>query len=116
VTKELRLIRFTAVCALVFALSTFVSATTMTVFICSIIRPIWTTLATIAPLFVGGMFMYGASKYIYSAEDPGGRKQGKEMCIHALIGAIMLVLVRVIVGASMLNLTAKIAQCGITIT
>ena len=39
------------------------------------------------------VFLYGGAKYAYSADDPGGRKQGKSIAVNALIGFI-------IVGAS----------------
>jgi len=40
------------------------------------------------------VFIYGGAKYAYSADDPGGRKQGKNIAINAMIGFI-------IVGASL---------------
>jgi hypothetical protein len=37
------------------------------------------------------MFVYGGAKYVYSADDPGGRKQGMSICIAAIIGGIIIV-------------------------
>jgi hypothetical protein len=36
------------------------------------------------------MFVYGGAKYAYSADDPGGRKQGKNIAVNALIGFIIV--------------------------
>jgi hypothetical protein len=36
------------------------------------------------------MFTYGGAKYVFSADDPGGRKQGKNICIHTIVGVIIL--------------------------
>jgi hypothetical protein len=38
------------------------------------------------------MFLYGATKYAMSADNPGGRKQGKDIIIHAIIGGIIFAL------------------------
>jgi hypothetical protein len=34
--------------------------------------------------------MYGGAKYVYSADDPGGRKEAKKICINALVGLIIV--------------------------
>ena len=38
------------------------------------------------------MFLYGGVKYVISADDPGGRKQGKMICIHAMVGGLLFML------------------------
>jgi len=61
---------------------------------CSIIKALYDAIfLSIGPTLVGIMFLYGAGKYVYSADDPGGRKQGKEMCIHAIIGGVIITMV-----------------------
>ncbi|MBU0761756.1 MAG: pilin, partial [Candidatus Altiarchaeota archaeon] len=59
---------------------------------CTILDAIFTALTAIGGTIVVTMFLYGGAKYAYSAEDPGARKQGKNMCIHAIIGGILIVL------------------------
>jgi hypothetical protein len=56
---------------------------------CSIITQVFQTFNAVMPALVMIMFSYGAVKYIYSADDAGGRKQGKTIIIHALIGGII---------------------------
>jgi hypothetical protein len=43
------------------------------------------------------VFAYGGAKYAYSADDPGGRKQGKNIAINAMIGLIIVVIAKTIV-------------------
>ncbi len=45
------------------------------------------------------MFLYGAAKFIYSADDPGGRKQGKDVCIAALIAMIIINIAPTVIGS-----------------
>jgi RsiW-degrading membrane proteinase PrsW (M82 family) len=76
-------------------LSTSVSAagaSIITNIICSVVSEIQSLLTAVGPSIVLIMFVYGGVKYIFSADDPGGRKQGKMICIHALIGGIILAL------------------------
>jgi hypothetical protein len=58
--------------------------------VCSVIFPVWDTLKAAGQALVLLMFVYGGTKYAYSADDPGGRKQGKNICIHAIIGGILI--------------------------
>jgi hypothetical protein len=50
------------------------------------------------------VFVYGGAKYAYSADDPGGRKQGKNIAINALIGFVIVgassALVKAIAGSN----------------
>ncbi len=57
---------------------------------CEIIAAIFKALASVGPALVATYFVYGGIKYVYSADDPGGRKQGKTIMIHALIGAVLM--------------------------
>jgi len=36
------------------------------------------------------MFIYGGAKYAYGADDPGARKQGKNVAVNAMIGLIIV--------------------------
>ncbi len=36
------------------------------------------------------MFIYGGAKYAYGADDPGARKQGKNIAVNAMIGLIIV--------------------------
>jgi hypothetical protein len=60
--------------------------------VCSVITQVLDTLNAIGPALVLLMFLYGGVKYVYSADDPGGRKQGKDICVHAVIGGIIILL------------------------
>ena len=67
------------------------SNSSLTATVCSVMLAIQDTLMTIAPTLVLLMFVYGGVKYVFSADDPGGRKQGKMTCIHAVIGGIIVI-------------------------
>ncbi len=64
--------------------------------VCKVINPIKGTVETIAPTIVIIAFVYGGIRYAFSADDPSGRTQGRNICIHALIAAILLALVNAI--------------------
>lgn len=36
------------------------------------------------------VFIYGGAKYAHSADDPGGRKQGKSIAMNAVLGFIIV--------------------------
>ena len=65
--------------------------------VCPILVAILATLTVIAPTFVALMFIYGGVKYVYGSEDPGARKSGKMICIHAIIGGIIVAIADAIV-------------------
>ena len=67
-----------------------VQAQTLSDKVCDILNAIKTVLETIGGMIVIIMFVYGGLQYIFSADDPGGRKSGKNTCIHAIIGGIIL--------------------------
>jgi hypothetical protein len=73
---------------------------------CTIANAIGNALLVIGPSIVLLMFIYGAAKYAYSAEDPGGRKQGRDICIHAIIGGIIIGLWAVVIGTVSAAVTA----------
>jgi hypothetical protein len=60
--------------------------------VCSILIQIYNALRAIGPAMVLLMFLYGGVKYVYSADDPGGRKQGRDICVHSLIGGIIILI------------------------
>ncbi len=65
--------------------------------LCDILKAIGYALGTVGPMLVALMFLYGGVKYVSSADDPGGRKQGKTICIHAVIGGIIIALAHTLV-------------------
>jgi multisubunit Na+/H+ antiporter MnhB subunit len=44
------------------------------------------------------MFLYGGAKYAYTADDPGGRKQGMAICVAAVIAYIIIISADNIIG------------------
>jgi len=36
------------------------------------------------------MFVYGGAKYVYSADDPGARKQAMGICVAAIVAGIII--------------------------
>ena len=63
--------------------------------ICTLVPDLLTLARVIAILF----FIYGGAKYAFSADDPGGRKQGKQIAIHALIGFLIVAMSHSLVAA-----------------
>jgi hypothetical protein len=57
---------------------------------CSILSGVFAAITAIAGTMMVIMFVYGGVKYVYSADDPGGRNGGKNICIQALIGGIIV--------------------------
>jgi len=45
------------------------------------------------------MFIYGGAKYAYGADDPGARKQGKNIAVNAMIGLIIVAVAYALVNA-----------------
>jgi hypothetical protein len=48
------------------------------------------------------MFLYGGAKYIYTADDPGGRKQAMGICVAAIVAFLIIQ-------------SATLIICGITV-
>jgi len=46
------------------------------------------------------MYLYAGSKYAFSADDPGGRKQAKAIALNALIGLIIVASAKSLVEAA----------------
>ena len=53
----------------------------------------------LAVLIAALMFAYGGAKYAFSADDPGGRKQGKNIMIQTIIALLIIVMSRGIIVA-----------------
>ncbi len=82
-----------ALAAAVVILSSQAEATVdFTPLLCTILTEIKTAVLTVGSTLVLIMFAYGAVKYAFAADDPGGRKAGKMTCIHAIIGGILIVM------------------------
>lgn len=60
--------------------------------VCPILVSIRFVLRSIGFGLVGLMLVYGGLRYTFSADDPGGRKQGKNILIHALIGGVLIMI------------------------
>ncbi|HHQ44994.1 MAG TPA: hypothetical protein ENN13_02540 [Candidatus Altiarchaeales archaeon] len=60
--------------------------------VCDVLCVVLTALDTIGGTLVIIMFLYGGLTYVYSADNPGGRKKGRDICVHSLIGGILIVL------------------------
>ena len=70
---------------------------TMRTCVCTWVNMVGQTIFAIGPALVLIMFTYGGVKYVFSADDPGGRKAGKMTCIHAIIGGIIISLASILV-------------------
>ncbi len=99
-------VRLGASIMILFMASSYVSAgaTAVLAVVCPILIAIQTVLVTMASALVAVMFVYGGIKYTFSADDPGGRKAGKNTCIHAVIGGIL-----VLVATSVVDMIGLIA-------
>ena len=65
--------------------------------VCALLQAIWNLFKAFFPALFVLMLIYGAAKYTFSADDPGGRKVGKTRIIHAIIGIVMLGLIRMLI-------------------
>ena len=81
--------------------------------LCSLLQSILNLFKAFFPALFVLMLIYGATKYIFSADDPGGRKVGKTRMIHAIIGIILLSLIRAILD--MFGLTPE-WYCNLSFT
>jgi len=64
--------------------------------VCSFIIPVMNAISAMGGTLLVIMLIFGGVKYTFSADDAGGRKEGKNMIIHAVIGGILLSLVSII--------------------
>jgi hypothetical protein len=105
--------RFAMAASAVFSAAAVASAANIEAVPCMIISGVWDALTAIGPSLIAVMFFYGVAKYAYSADDPGGRKQGKTIIIHAVIGGILMGVLASIV--STLGLAATDMCSGINV-
>ncbi len=45
------------------------------------------------------MFIYGAARYVYASDDPGGRKQAISICIASVVALIIIFIAESVIGA-----------------
>lgn len=86
--------------AAIVALANLVSATADAAtiiknIICSLIPEVMTLAWALAFL----VFIYGGAKYAFGADDPGARKQGKNIAINAMIGFIIIAASQALIAA-----------------
>jgi hypothetical protein len=64
------------------------------------------------------MFIYGAAKYVYTADDPGGRKQALGVCVAAVMAMLIITAATTIISgigqmtAATAAEKASMATCG----
>lgn len=51
------------------------------------------------------MFVYGAVRYVYTADDPGGRKQAIGVCIAAVIGMMIIAMASTVIASLRASIT-----------
>ena len=59
---------------------------------CMVIRTVIFVIISVGYSLVALMIIYGGVKYTFSADDPSGRKQGKNIVIFAIIGGVLLMI------------------------
>jgi hypothetical protein len=59
---------------------------------CAIIKSVLETVKAVAPALVTVMFVYGGARYAAAADNPGGRSQGKNICISAIVAGVLFLL------------------------
>lgn len=92
-----KLVKLSGSAALIGLFATAVQATylgVITSFVCSLatsIRIIGNSLAVV-------MFVYGAAKYMYTSDDPGGRKQAMGICIAAIVAFLIIMMAGTVIN------------------
>jgi len=59
---------------------------------CKILMNFYNAMNVVVPTLVFIMMTYGAIRYAYGADDPGGRKTGKSIFIQAMVGGLLYLL------------------------
>jgi multisubunit Na+/H+ antiporter MnhB subunit len=54
------------------------------------VEQLQTSMRIIGSSIAAVMFLYGGAKYVYTSDDPGGRKQAIGICIAAIIAMIII--------------------------
>ena len=78
------------IACLSYLVATADAQTDMSSNVCAILTGILDPLKIAGYTLVLLMILYAAVKYVYSADDPGGRKQAKSIVVNAIIGGILL--------------------------
>jgi hypothetical protein len=87
----------TAVLIALFFFCNTVSALAVLTPVCDFVANLNNAIAVIGASLVLLMLVYAAVKWIYSSDDPGGRKQAVSIIVNALIGGIIMILYRAII-------------------
>jgi hypothetical protein len=82
------------------SITALASGTNVHVVPCMVIGGVFNALRVIVPTFVMIFFLAGVIKYVFNADNPGGRKQGRDQMIHAVLGGIALGIVEAVVHAA----------------
>jgi len=77
---------------------------------CTVIGAVFSAVVNVGSALIFIMLLYGAGKYAFAADDPGARKQGKNMMIHAIIGAIIMGLTGAII--TLTDIKNKLGLCS----
>jgi len=75
--------------------------------LCKVICCLHNHLLPVAQAIAALMFVYGGAKYAYSADDPGGRKQGKSISVNAIIGLLIVIMSQPLIT----NIVGSAATC-----
>ncbi len=59
---------------------------------CRILMNFYNAMDVVIPSLVFIMMVYGAIRYAYGADDPGGRKSGKNIFIQAIVGGLLFLM------------------------
>jgi uncharacterized protein YacL len=81
---------------------------------CQVIKAVFDAVGAVGGSLILIMFAYGCVKYIYGADDPGARKNAKQMIIHSIIGGLIMGLLLAVMTAT--GALAYLAECGINLT
>ncbi|HHQ44992.1 MAG TPA: hypothetical protein ENN13_02530 [Candidatus Altiarchaeales archaeon] len=85
-TDKKLILRFGILLLLILAENTMAVGNKIAIAICNVYNAVITLAIPLATL----MFIYGGARYVYSADDPGGRKAAKKICVHSLVGLIIV--------------------------
>lgn len=66
--------------------------------VCGVLEAIYTPLLMIGASLVLLMITYAGVRYVYSADDPGGRKQAISTLVNAIIGGILLMIADAVIS------------------
>ncbi|MFH1054557.1 MAG: hypothetical protein V1744_00525 [Candidatus Altiarchaeota archaeon] len=76
--------------AVIYFISSATSAATYLVKMIAFVNSLTTSFTIMGNSIAVIMFVYGAAKYVYTADDPAARKQAVGMCIAAIMALIII--------------------------